>query len=351
MSRFWSDRTRELTPYVPGEQRSGGSIIKLNTNENPYPPSPSVMAAIAAVTGDALRRYPDPLGRELCEALAARHGRDPDEVFVGNGSDEVLALAFQAFFMGRGVQYPDITYSFYPVYCRLYAIVAKEVPLDDDFCLASDAFAVDGSGIVFPNPNAPTGLALTRDELRELLERHPDQPVLIDEAYAGFGAESAVPLVSDHPNLLVVQTFSKNRSLAGLRLGCAFGQPEIIEGLRRVKDSFNSYPVDALATAAGIASVADEDSHRESLERVVATRARLTDALAARGYTVLPSAANFLFVRPPGGDAARIHGALAERDVLIRYWDRPRLSEWLRISIGTDAETDALLHVLDDLTE
>ena len=348
MSRYWTETVRRLTPYVPGEQRAGADIVKLNTNENPYPPSPAVLEAIAATAPDALRRYPDPESTALREALARYHDVAPASVFVGNGSDEVLALAFLGYFgEGRGLQYPEISYSFYPVYCGLYGIAPRPVPLAADFGVDLARFEPNTGGICFPNPNAPTGLALAREEIRALLERHTEHVLLVDEAYAEFGAESVIPLVADYPNLLVSRTFSKGRSLAGLRLGAAFGAPELIEGLARVKNSFNSYPVDALAERAGVASLADERAHREAIERVVATRGRLAEALETRGFRVLPSRANFVFARPPDGDAAGLFARLGAAGVLVRHWSTPALVEWLRISVGTEADTERLLTVID----
>ena len=349
MSRFWSETVHRLTPYVPGEQRTGANVVKLNTNENPYPPSPAVMAAIASTPADAPRRYPDPESVELRAALAAEHGLALGETFVGNGSDEVLALAFLAFFTrGAALQYPAVSYAFYPVYCDLHGIARRPLPLDEDFRFDPDAFEANAGGICFPNPNAPTGLALPRAAIRRLLERHTEHVVLVDEAYADFGAESAIPLVREYPNLLVCRTFSKGRSLAGLRLGMAYGDAALIEGLQRVKNSFNSYPVDVVAQRAGLASLADEAGYRESVARIVATRERTTGELERRGFRVLPSSANFVFARPPDGDGEGLFRRLGEADVLVRHWSAPALAPWLRISIGTDAEMERLFAVLDE---
>ncbi len=349
VSRYWTDTVRRLSPYVPGEQRGGADVVRLNTNENPYPPSPRVLEAIAGVDGDALRRYPDSTSLKLREALARYHGLDPSQVFVGNGSDEILALAFLAFFTdGRTLRHPDPSYAFYPVYCGLYGIESRALALDDDYRIDLDALRVDEGGVVFPNPNAPSSLALSTDEVRSVLAANASSVVLVDEAYADFGAPSVVSLVAEHPNLLVSRTFSKGRSLAGLRLGVAFGDAELVEALVRVKDSFNSFPVDAIASAAGIAALDDETWHREHVARIVATRASFTAALRARDWRVLDSAANFVFARPPGGDARAIYEALGAADVLVRFWERPRLREWLRISIGTDADMARLLRVLDE---
>lgn len=348
MSRFWTDTVRRLTPYVPGEQRSGEGVVKLNTNENPYPPSARVMAAIAAVEADCLRRYPDPQSLELRTALAESVGLDVSGVFVGNGSDEILALAFLAFFSdGQGLQYPDISYSFYPVYCDLYGIPQRTLELDAHFRIDPTRFEANAGGICFPNPNAPTGIALGIDAIEALLQRHTERVLLVDEAYADFGAPSAIPLVEHYPNLIVSRTFSKGRSLAGLRLGAAYAQPDLIDGLMRVKDSFNSYPVDVLAQRAGLASLADDAAYREAVARIVATRDSATLELGARGFRVLPSSANFLLVRPPDGDAAGLFERLSEKNILVRYWSTPALREWLRISIGTDADMQRLFDVID----
>lgn len=350
MSQYWTDRVRRLTPYVPGEQRSGAHIVKLNTNENPYPPPQSVLDAIAAVGADALRRYPDPESRELRDALAAYHGLSADRVFVGNGSDEVLALAFLAFFTGgKALQYPEISYSFYPVYCDLYGISPRTVPLDAEFGLSLDAFGPGYGGIVFPNPNAPTGRAVAVDEIAALLQRCRDQLVLVDEAYVDFSGDSAVRLIDAHPNLLVVQTFSKGRSLAGMRIGMAFGQADLIEALVRVKDSFNSYPLDAIAQTAAKASLQDEPAFRAAVASVCETREWISAALMQRRWTVLPSAANFVFASPHAMSAEAVFQALGDAGVLVRYWNKPRLENWLRISIGTDDEMQALLDVIDSL--
>ena len=348
MTDFWTDTVRRLTPYVPGEQRSGADIVKLNTNENPYPPSPMVMQALQAVTGDTLRRYPDPESVELRQTLADYHGIQAKQVFVGNGSDEILALAFLAYFTnGKRLQIPDISYSFYPVYCDLYGIETRIVELDRNYALDLDRFAPNAGAIIFPNPNAPTARPVGIDEIKALLDQHTEQILLVDEAYADFGAQSAVSLIDDYPNLIVSHTFSKGRSLAGLRLGVAYGQATLIEGLQRVKNSFNSYPVDVLAQAAGIASIRDEDYYRNTINQIILTRQRTIDALQRREFTVLPSAANFIFARPEHGDAAVLFERLSEAGILVRYWSKPRLDEWLRISIGTDKEMERLLSCLD----
>lgn len=351
MSRFWSPTVHRLSPYVPGEQRADGNIVKLNTNENPYPPSFGVLKAIAAVTGEKLRRYPPPESDGLRAVIARYHGVPAHSVFVGNGSDEILALAFLAFFSGRdALQYPSPSYSFYPVYCGLYGITSQPLALDDNFQLQLDLFALSTSdtagGIIFPNPNAPTGGAVTARAIADLLKRHAGV-VLVDEAYADFGADSAIPLVAEHANLIVSRTFSKGRSLAGLRLGYAIAGEELMDGLRRVKNSFNSYPVDSVAEAAGIASIEDDQAYKESLERIIATRAAFSCSLNERGFDVLDSKANFVFARPPSGEAAALAKFLADQGVLVRHWSSPSIESWMRISIGTDEDMQQLLSVID----
>jgi len=346
-SRFWSPLVSTLSPYVPGEQRQGVGVVKLNTNENPYPPSPEVLATIKQIDGHALRRYPDPEATKFCSALATYHDLQPQQVFVGNGSDEVLALAFKAFFAGNGqLCYPAISYSFYPVYCDLLSIDAHTIELTDDFSLSLERFPSAAGGIVFPNPNAPTSRAVSLDDIRTLLERFDSGVVLIDEAYADLGAESAIALIDEFPNLIVTRTYSKTRSLAGMRIGMAFGNEALIEGLRRVKNSFNSYPLDVVAQAAGIASLADQAYYQSVLDRIVATRTRTTVALQELGFDVLPSASNFLFARPPNGNAAQLFDHLNRADILVRYWSAPAIAEWLRISIGTDDDMSAFLSAL-----
>jgi len=346
---LWTELVRRLTPYVPGEQRHGDNIVKLNTNENPYPPSKEVLKAIAEVDGDMLRRYPDPESRELRECLAEYHNLEMSQVFVGNGSDEILALAFMAFFTnGQPLQYPKLSYSFYPVYCDLLGIEKQVHELETDFSINMTLFEDNRGGIVFPNPNAPTSLAAPVDAIKELLARVPHTAVLVDEAYVSFGAQSVVDLVKQYPNLIVSQTFSKARSLAGIRLGAAFANPELIEALSRVKDSFNSYPVDAVAQRAGIASLRDETYHRQTVAKIIATREETVAELEQRGFRVLESSANFIFVSPANGNAAALFDELNRRDVLVRYWRSDELAAWLRITIGTDDEMKKLLAVIDE---
>jgi len=347
MSKFWSPVVSQLTPYVPGEQPKLSNLIKLNTNENPFGPSPQVLAALRGAIDDGLRLYPDPNASRLKETLARHHGVGADQVFVGNGSDEVLALAFAALLQHDApLLFPDITYSFYPVYCRLYGIDHQTVPLTGAMEIDIADYRRPCGGIIFPNPNAPTGIALSSAAIDTLLAEHPDQVVVIDEAYVDFGAASAIPLVARHPNLLVVQTLSKSRSLAGLRVGFAIGQPHLIEALERVKNSFNSYPLDRLAIAGAIASFEDDAYFRQTRDAVVAERERLAQRLAGLGFEVLPSQANFLFARHPQRDAEQLAAALRARSIIVRHFTQPRVSQYLRISIGSADECAALTQAL-----
>ena len=343
MSRFWSSVVHNLSPYVPGEQPKLNDIIKLNTNENPYGPSPRVLAAIAAAT-DRLHFYPDPRAASLREAIAARYDVAPEEVFVGNGSDEVLAHTFQALLKHDApLLFPDITYSFYPVYCRLYGIRYEEVPLDAAMRVQIADFRRPCSAILLPNPNAPTGIALAREAIAALVAEHPDHLVVVDEAYVDFGAESAVPLVARHDNLLVVQTLSKSRALAGLRVGFAIGQRPLIEALERVKDSFNSYPLGCLALAGAVAAIKDDAWFQETRARIMANRDSLARGLAGLGFEVLPSAANFVFARHRSHGGAHLAARLRERGVLVRHFQKPRIEDFLRITVGTEDQCSRLI--------
>ncbi|MET3838321.1 histidinol-phosphate transaminase [Bradyrhizobium sp. OAE829] len=350
MSRFWSRLTHDLKPYVPGEQPRIADLVKLNTNESPLGPSPRVLEAIRGEAADSLRLYPDPQASALCSALAAYHKVRPEQVFVGNGSDEVLAHAFAALLKHDApLLFPDITYSFYPVYCRLFGIAYEAVPLDDAMRIRLADYRRTAGAIIVPNPNAPTGVALSRAEIASLLEQHPDAPVVIDEAYVDFGAETAIPLVASHPNLLVVQTMSKSRALAGLRVGYAIGDAGLIEALTRVKDSFNSYPLGRPAQAGAIAALEDEAWFQSSRASVIAGRERLTQGLARLGFDVLPSSANFVFALHPAHQGAALAAALRQRAVIVRHFAAPRISDYLRITVGTDGQTDRLLSALSEI--
>ena len=347
MSKFWSPRVRELTPYIPGEQPRE-RLIKLNTNENPYPPAPGVGAVLRDYPTDHLRLYPDPESRALREALAGEFGVEVDQVFVGNGSDEVLALAFQAFFcQEKPLEMPEITYSFYPVYCRLYDVQRRALPLTANREVDLEAFSGDSGGAIFANPNAPTGHGHKRSAIEALLGRVTESVVLVDEAYVDFGGESATPLVERFPNLLVTGTFSKSRSLAGLRLGYAVGSRELIEGLNRVKDSFNSYPIDSLASAVAIAALEDKEHFEACREKVITTRERTRGRLEKLGFQVLPSQTNFVLVSHPEHDAAQLFVGLRERGILVRHFNTEALRDYMRITIGTEDEMDSLMEALE----
>ena len=347
MDKPFLDKFRKIDPYVPGEQPQAADIIKLNANENPYPPSPGVQEVLRTFDASSLALYPDANGKRLKAALAERFDVRPSQVFLGNGSDDVLALAFQSFFCSdKPILYPDITYSFYPVWCDLFRIPYETVPLDENFCVNIRDYDKPNGGVVLPNPNAPTGCGLSLDALEDLLQHNADCVVIIDEAYVDFGAQSAVPLLDKYENLLVVQTMSKSRSLAGMRIGYALGSETLIATLEAVKNSYNSYTMDALALAAGEASVRDEDYFQQTCRRVIATRERSADALRALGFTVLPSLTNFLFVTHPRKQAADIFAFLRQEKIFIRYFKLPRIDNYLRITVGTDEQMDRLIAAL-----
>lgn len=348
MSRYWSAVVHGLTPYVPGEQPKLANLVKLNTNESPYGPSPRVLDAVRAEVADTLRLYPDPGSDRLRAGIAALHGIAADQVFVGNGSDEVLAHAFLALLKHeRPIQFPDITYNFYPVYCGLYEIAYRQIPLTESFEIRVDDYRSPNGGVIFPNPNAPTGRLLALAEIERLLDGNPDSVVVIDEAYIDFGGESAVSLVARYPQLLVTRTLSKSHALAGLRVGYAIGQAHLIEALNRVKDSFNSYPLDRLAQAGALASIEDRAYFESLCVRIMASRSRLAAGMAEMGFEVLPSAANFIFARHPSHGGAELAAALRERGIIVRHFKSPaRIAPFLRITVGTDAQIDALLAAL-----
>ncbi|MDS4026492.1 MAG: histidinol-phosphate transaminase [Candidatus Contendobacter sp.] len=347
---YWSPVVRRLMPYVPGEQPKLDNLVKLNTNENPYGPSPHVLEAIQAELSDALRLYPDPNADRLKKAIADYYGVTSAQVFVGNGSDEVLAHVFHALLHhSTPLLFPDITYSFYPVYCGLYGIHFETVPLAEDLTLRVADYLRPNGGIIFANPNAPTGCLLPLTDIEWLLQHNRDSVVVVDEAYIDFGGDTAIALVDRHPNLLVTQTLSKSRSLAGLRVGLAVGHPELIEALERVKNSFNSYPLDRLAIAGAVAAFEDRAHFERTRQAVIANRATLVAALAELGFTVLPSAANFVFVRHPRWDAAALAAALRERHIIVRHFHLPRIEQFLRITVGSQTQNAVLLAALESL--
>ncbi|MFG0721787.1 histidinol-phosphate transaminase [Pseudomonas sp. GLN_6] len=350
MSKFWSPFVKDLVPYVPGEQPKLAKLVKLNTNENPYGPSPKAIAAMQAEVNDNLRLYPDPNSDRLKQAVADYYGVQTAQVFVGNGSDEVLAHAFHGLFQhGQPLLFPDVTYSFYPVYCGLYGIPYEAIELDKQFQIRVEDYARPNGGIIFPNPNAPTGCVLALEAIERLLKANPDTVVLVDEAYIDFGGETAISLVDKYPNLLVSQTLSKSRSLAGLRVGIAVGHPDLIEALERIKNSFNSYPLDRMAIAGAAAAFEDKTYFEQMCQRVIESRETVVAGLEQLGFEVLPSAANFVFARHPDKDAATLAAGLREQGVIVRHFKQQRIAQFLRITIGTPEQNQALLDALQGL--
>ncbi len=348
MSKFWSDALNSLQPYVPGEQPKTSNIIKLNTNENPYPPSPKVTEALGHFPLEKLRLYPDPDGSALKEALSSYFELPMDHIFVGNGSDEVLAHAFMAFFrQKKPLLMPAMTYSFYDVYCNLYNIEAEHIPLTDDFRIDLSQYHQENGGIIFANPNAPTGIAVSLGEIEALLQRNTDTLVLVDEAYVDFGAESACSLIGKYPNLLVVQTLSKSRSLAGMRVGFALGHPDLIAGLERVKNSFNSYPLDMLALASATAAIEDTDYFAQTVQQIISDRDWTTERLTSLGFEVLPSSTNFVFARHRSSTGDDLMAYLRNQNILVRHFTKPGIENYLRISIGTREEMQTLITTLE----
>lgn len=353
MSRFWSPVVKTLTPYVPGEQPQMQRLVKLNTNESPYGPSPKALAAIESQNTADLRLYPDPEGAALKQAIAKLHGLDPKQVFLGNGSDEVLAHVFAGLLkQSKPVNFPDITYSFYPVYCKLFGIEYQTIPLGENFEINSADFKTPNGGIIFPNPNAPTGRSIPRSEIETLLSRNKDSVVVIDEAYVDYGTESCIPLLRGNAcpeNLLIVHTLSKSRALAGLRVGFAVGHPDLIEGLERVKNSFNSYPLGRLAQAGAIAAIEDQAHLEETSAKVVQTRTKLVEQLNAFGFETLPSTANFIFTRHPQHAGVKLYQALRDRGIIVRHFKSARIEDFLRITIGTDEQSNELVDALKEI--
>jgi histidinol-phosphate aminotransferase len=348
MSKFWSDVVHKLTPYVPGEQPKLDNLVKLNTNENPYGPSAKVIEALKLEAADSLRLYPDPNSDKLKAAIAENFGLQSNQVFVGNGSDEILAHVFQALLKhDKPLLFPDITYSFYPVYCGLYGIQYETIALDKQFKIDIHDYARPNGGIIFPNPNAPTGIPLALAEIEQLLRQNTHSVVVIDEAYVDFGTESAVKLINTYPNLLVTHTLSKARSLAGLRVGYALGNKDLIQALTRVKDSFNSYPIDRFAEAGGIAAMQDSVYFDETCAKVIATRQQLIKDLHALNFESLPSGANFIFTKHKSIDGLTLATKLREHNIIVRHFKKPsRIAPYIRITIGTDAQSISLIQAL-----
>lgn len=351
MSRFWNEKTRKISPYVAGEQPGEGQkVIKLNTNENPYPPSPSIGSFLLSFDPELLRLYPDTSCTKLRGAFAEFFGVRPTQVFCGNGSDEVLAFAFQAFFESgenaAPLLVPDISYSFYPVYADLYGIPLKKIPLSEDFSIPAESFCVQEGGVAIANPNAPTGVSMPVESVERILKANPDRVVLIDEAYVCFGGTSVVSLLEKYPNLLIIGTLSKSHSLAGLRLGYAIASEELIEGICRIRDSFNSYPVDTLAQKVAELAVRDRTWFEQNTQKIIATRERVRTEMLNMGFDVPVSATNFLFVRPGRIGASELYNNLRNQGILVRYFNKPRICEYLRISVGTDEQMDRLMSAI-----
>ncbi len=345
--KLWQDKLRKIDPYVPGEQSDAPGLVKLNANENPYPPSPRVQAVLRETNAASLRFYPDANGTDLRAALARHFGLRPEQVFLGNGSDDVLALCFQAFFAsGQPILFPDITYSFYPVWCDLLRVPFECVPVRDDFRIDPRAFDRPNGGVVFPNPNAPTSLGEGLGFIEDILRHNQDCIVIIDEAYIDFGGVSCLPLLEKYENLVIVQTMSKSRSLAGLRIGYALCSPTLAATLEAVKNSYNSYTLDTLALACGTASVEDDGYFRETCARIVATRDETAEQLRAMGFTVLPSQTNFLFATHRTRSAKEVFEALKAKNIFVRYFSKPRIDNYLRITIGTPKEMEKLLSAM-----
>jgi len=353
MGKYWSQTVKNIKPYVPGEQPKDRKYIKLNTNENPYPPSPMAIAAIKNAANDALRLYPDPSGDELRDTIAGNVGLKRNNVFIGNGSDEVLAFSFPAFFepAGRPVLFAEITYSFYPVYAEFFHTPYRLIPVDDTFNIPVEGYFQENGGIIIANPNAPSGKGVSLTAIEKILRQNENSVVLIDEAYVDFGGQSAVGLINDYPNLLVIRTLSKSHSLAGLRVGYALGGEELIEGIIRVKDSLNSYTVDRLALAGAREAIKDNAYFQETRAKIMQTRERVSQRLEGLGFNVIPSQANFLFISHAQCPGRVLFQGLRENGVLVRYFDKSKIDNFLRVTIGTDEEMDCFLTAIAVICE
>lgn len=352
MSKYWSEITKSIEPYVCGEQPKDKKYIKLNTNESPYPPSPKVLEAIKNAANGDLRLYPDPDCDEFRKAIAEYYNLSKDEIFIGNGSDEVLAFSFLTFFnTNETIIFPDISYSFYPVYAGLYNLNYKLAKLEDDFSIPVSEFAEKNGGVIIPNPNAPTGRCLDTDSIKRILNYNSNKVVIIDEAYVDFGGNSVVGLIKEYDNLLVIQTLSKSRSLAGIRVGFAMGNKELIQGLNRVKNSFNSYTIDRVAAAAAVAAIKDKEYFAQCVTKVISTRERIIKKLNSLGFNVVPSKANFIFITHKDYAASDLFTKLREKGVLVRYFSKERINNYLRVSIGSDEEMDFFIEKLQEIMD
>ena len=348
MSRYWSNTIKNITPYTPGEQPKDRKYIKLNTNENPYPPSARVIEAIKNAADETLRLYPDPTGEELRETIAGYYRLRKSNVFIGNGSDELLAFSFPTFFepAGKPILFAEITYSFYPVYAAFFNTNYRLIPVDEEFNIPEEGYDQDNGGIIIANPNAPSGKGVSIKTIEAILIWNENSVVIIDEAYVDFGGQSAVTLINDYPNLLVIKTLSKSHSLAGLRVGYALGNEELIEGIIRVKDSINSYTVDRLALAGAREAIKDDDYFQETRSKIMKSRERVSARLAEMGFTVIPSQANFIFISNEQCPGGILFQRLREKGILVRYFNKPKIDNFIRVTIGTDAEMDRFLEVI-----
>lgn len=350
MSKFWNKNVKQTNPYVPGEQPLNNKYIKLNTNENPYPPSPQVLKVINKLTNDSLRLYPDPECRRLKVEIAKYYGINKDQVFIGNGSDEVLAFSFMTFFDSNdSILFPEITYNFYKVYCKLFNIRYKLIPLDNHFLPVKNEFFSENDGIIFANPNSPIGKYVSLSFVEEVLQRNQEQIVIIDEAYIDFGGKSAIQLINYYPNLLIIQTFSKSRSLAGLRVGFALGQKHLINGLTRIKNSFNSYTVDRIALNAAIEAIKDTNYFEKNRTKIIKTRDKVIKSLKKMCCEVVNSKANFILFKPPGIQADDLYQKLKEKRILVRHFDQQKVNNYLRVSVGTEKQMMYFIEVLNEI--
>lgn len=348
MSKYWSNTVKNVKPYTPGEQPKDRRYIKLNTNENPYPPSPRVIEAIKNATDETLRLYPDPMGEELRETIAGYYRLRKSNVFIGNGSDELLAFSFPAFFepAGKPVLFAEVTYSFYPVYAALFNINYRLIPVDEEFNIPEEGYYQDNGGIIIANPNAPSGKGVSGKTIEAILSRNENSVVIIDEAYVDFGGRSAVKLINDYPNLLIIKTLSKSHSLAGLRVGYALGNEDLIEGIIRVKDSINSYTVDRLALAGAREAIKDDNYFQETRSKIMKSRERVSARLTEMGFRVIPSQANFIFISSKQCPGHVLFQSLRGKGILVRYFDKPKIDNFIRVTIGTDEEMDCFLEAI-----
>lgn len=346
----WKNNVKSVIPYTPGEQPQIKNVVKINTNENPYPPSPKVVEALKNFDMETLKKYPDPAISKLVKAIADYHNVDANQVFVGVGSDDVIGMAFLTFFNSdKPILFPDITYSFYDVWANLYNIPYTQIPLKDDFTIDREAYIQPNGGVVIANPNAPTAIAMDIESVEYIVKNNPDSVVIIDEAYVDFGGESALSLVDKYENLLVVRTYSKSRSMAGARIGYAIGQKDIIKLFNDVKYSYNSYTLSNMTIELGVASIQDDEYFKSTVKKIVETREKYIKELEELNFEVLPSSANFVFAKPKDMNAEELFNTLKSMNIFVRYFKKPRINEYLRITIGTDEEMASLIKAIKEI--